>query len=205
MLRRALLSLPFALAWGLISGQFNPGGLLFGFGVSFVVLTGLGVQVRPVKIGQIPGQVAAFVIYVLLTLRDIFLSSIDVARRILSPSLRMEPGIIPVPTQDPLRREWIAALSAHNITVTPGQLVVDFDDSEVMYVHCLDVTDSARTVTGAQALRLKLLTEMIGESEDERMAEYWRTNGARGDDRAAFPLHLPGVGGAESGRSLAGD
>ena len=63
---------------------------------------------------------------------------------------------------------WLAsaagasAFSAHGITITPGELVIDFDGSRAMYVHCLDVEASAASAPGAQAKRLKLLRRIAG-------------------------------------------
>jgi multicomponent Na+:H+ antiporter subunit E len=66
-----------------------------------------------------------------------------------------------VPTQDETHSASIAALSAHAITITPGELVVDFDGAKVMYVHCLDTEATSKTADPAQAARLKLLRRVL--------------------------------------------
>jgi multicomponent Na+:H+ antiporter subunit E len=93
---------------------------------------------------------------------DIWLSSVDVARRVLNPDMPLNPGILRVDTQDEDESDITAAFSAHGITITPGELVVDFDGSLTMYVHCLDMEESAKHAVAAQARRLKLLRRIIG-------------------------------------------
>src|SRR5690606_30403999 len=56
----------------------------------------------------------------------------------------------------------IAGASAHSITVTPGQLVVDFDGTKTMYVHCLNVEEAAETLDRDQTRRLKALKRIRG-------------------------------------------
>ena len=58
----------------------------------------------------------------------------------------------------------IAAFSAHGITITPGELVVDFDGARTMFVHCLDVEASAQSAPAAQAKRLQLLRRILGSA-----------------------------------------
>jgi multicomponent Na+:H+ antiporter subunit E len=52
-------------------------------------------------------------------------------------------------------------LSAHAITLTPGELVLGIDDQGVLYVHCLDVTQSAAYAAEAQQLRQELLSKIF--------------------------------------------
>lgn len=56
----------------------------------------------------------------------------------------------------------MAALSAHGITVAPGELVVDFEDSHIMLVHCLDAEEAAKSIFEAQARRLRLFERILG-------------------------------------------
>jgi multicomponent Na+:H+ antiporter subunit E len=153
------------VAWMVLTSTFTLEGFIVGLVVGFAVLlliSGGGETAQPLNPRKIPGQLWALGVYSLILTRDIWLSGVDVAKKALSPRLALRSGIIAVPTQDATKDASIAALSAHAITITPGELVVDFDGAETMYVHCLDCETSARTAPGAQARRLALLKRILG-------------------------------------------
>ena len=156
-MRYVVLAIPFGMVWMLLTSRFTPDAFLLGFALSWGLLFALGG--KGTRGHNLPARVFALTVYTLTLFRDIWLSAIDVARRILSPTLGLKPGIIAVETQD--TRADIAALSAHSITITPGELVLEFDDNRVMYVHCLDVEASQRVAVAAQTRRLGLLRRIL--------------------------------------------
>jgi multicomponent Na+:H+ antiporter subunit E len=159
----ALLS---AGVWMTVTAQVNLGGFVIGYAVSLAVILILRPDGRQVRLARLPQQLWAALLYVLSLFRDITLSSVDVARRALSPNMRLKPGIIAVPVGDPQGREIVAALAAHNITITPGELVVDFDaDNRTMYVHCLDVEQSAAGAAAAEQRRVTRLRDLLGDDQ----------------------------------------
>ena len=75
-------------------------------------------------------------------LYDLIVSGIQVARIVLDPKLPIQQGIIAIPTN--CESETAQALSAHAITLTPGELVVEMGEEGVMYTHVLDAGSCAR-------------------------------------------------------------
>lgn len=77
-------------------------------------------------------------VYPMVFLKALLLSNLDVARRVLTPSLPIHPGIVRVKTQlkSPLGR----LVLANAITLTPGTLTVESHD-EWLYIHWVDVKD----------------------------------------------------------------
>ncbi len=163
MIATALLAVPFAVVWMILTASVSVGSFLVGFLLGFAVLFGLKLNTIQINGRRIPNQLVAFVVYTVTLMRDIWNCSVDVAKRVLNPKMPMNPGIIAVPTQDPDESDVTAAFSAHGITITPGELVVDFDGRHTMYVHCLDVDASSQNAEGAQSKRLMLLRRMIGK------------------------------------------
>ncbi|MFN2144953.1 MAG: Na+/H+ antiporter subunit E [Anaerolineales bacterium] len=106
-----------------------------------------------------PAFLWAMVRYVFVVIWDILKGGIATARLVLSPKMPLKTGIIAIPSGS--KTELGTALSAHAITLSPGELVVDKDDEGVMYTHCLDVDKSERYVAEAQALRKNLLQDMF--------------------------------------------
>jgi multicomponent Na+:H+ antiporter subunit E len=175
MQQRVLWSVPLALAWMPLTANVSPEsflvGLILGFAVQTVLFSGEEAA------GSRPAldRLSASLVYFLILCRDIFLSSMDVARRVTRADMGLNPGILAVPTQyespaldatffNPQRdltAESIAAISAHGITITPGELVVDFEGNCLMYVHCLDVVASSQVVEANQSKRLALLRRIL--------------------------------------------
>ncbi|MDI9637068.1 Na+/H+ antiporter subunit E [Geitlerinema splendidum] len=105
-------------------------------------------------------------VYIVQLFVDILISSVDVARKVLDPRLPINPGTVVVPTQDPKDSAMIAALSAHAITVTPGEMVEGFiegDGETRMIIHTLDIDETQRSAAEKQAKRLELLRRIVGE------------------------------------------
>jgi multicomponent Na+:H+ antiporter subunit E len=92
-------------------------------------------------------------------LKDLLVSGLQVAHIVLSPSLPIKPGIIAIPAGTD--SELATALSAHSISVTPGEVVVEISDDGVMYTHVLDVTQSNEARLSAQERRRDLFSRML--------------------------------------------
>ncbi len=60
----------------------------------------------------------------------------------------------------------MSAVSAHGITITPGELVVDFeeksDEGVLMIVHSLNKSESGKRLDHDQAVRLKRIKGILG-------------------------------------------
>ena len=105
------------------------------------------------------GALLAVIQYVGVLGYDLVKSGLQVARIVLNPALPIRPGIVAVPTD--CRSDLGRALSAHAVTLTPGQLVVGIDEDGVMYTHCLDVTDVMKDMSRAQKVRERLLLRIF--------------------------------------------
>ncbi len=161
IMRAMLLAVVPAAAWMVLTQQVNIEGFMVGYVIGIVLATFFlrrsGSSFDPLRL---PFQFVAAVIYLLILIWDIFISGIDVFQRVIG--IRpINPGIVRVEVGDP--RSVVAGLSAHGITITPGQMVVDFDEqNHLMYVHCLDIDDADNLLRTQQERRLKLLKRIIG-------------------------------------------
>ncbi|PLW92694.1 MAG: Na+/H+ antiporter subunit D [Marinilabiliales bacterium] len=86
-----------------------------------------------------PKSFAYAIAYVFVFLWDLLKSNIDVAGRVLSPSLPINPGIVEVKTK--LNSNIGKMLLANSITLTPGTLTVDIREDR-MYIHWIDVSST---------------------------------------------------------------
>lgn len=160
-LQYAFFSALMGILWIAMTNQPNLAGFGLGFLVGFALLVALrGKQGVDVDLYKVPRQFLWTLAYVLVLSRDILISGWDVTLRIVG--IRpINSGIIKVPVGD--TRPSVGALTAHGITITPGQLVVDFDHDENVYVHCLDVEASLASIGGDQEKRLKFYRGMLGD------------------------------------------
>lgn len=171
MLQVIVLALPFSLAWMVLSNEITTPSFIVGYILGFAILFILyGRDGRSPKMNvmRIPVQIFWLIYYIGLLAVDILVSGIDVAKRVLylGKDLPINPDIVPVFTQDDTRDPIISAMSAHSITITPGELVVDYDENDprgvVMYVHALDIEECRDQLAKDQARRLKLFKRILG-------------------------------------------
>jgi multicomponent Na+:H+ antiporter subunit E len=84
-----------------------------------------------------PVRLVKFIfVYMFVFIWQLLLANIDVARRVLSPTIPLNPGIVKVKTK--LKGDFGKLTLANSITLTPGTLSIDFDGDE-LFVHTVDV------------------------------------------------------------------
>ena len=107
---------------------------------------------------RVPAALLALAIYIPRLILDIIKCGLTVAGYILDPKLPIRPGIVAVPSHS---NETVTALSAHGITITPGEQVIEIGDDGTMFTHCLDAVASGDGAASAQAARKALLDKVF--------------------------------------------
>ena len=153
------LLLPMAGAYVLITANLEPANLLFALGVGVGVLLLWRPRLSPRDWRNAPLSLWALVKYVVLLAIDVIRSGLVVARIVMSRDMPMQPGIIAIPSQ--CQSEFGTSLSAHAITITPGEMVMEIGPDGVMYTHCLDATNSEAKAADAQRLRIEMLEKIF--------------------------------------------
>jgi multicomponent Na+:H+ antiporter subunit E len=151
MRRWPAIGVGLAVLWLFVRGVEPPATAVLG---EFVIGLGIGLPVafvfRRFYLPQFdPGArargVPYIVVYLLAFLWELLTANFDVAYRVLSPSMPIDPDVIVVP----LRVESDLAITtiANSITLTPGTLTMDYDDDRnALYVHAIDGRDPASVV-----------------------------------------------------------
>jgi multicomponent Na+:H+ antiporter subunit E len=131
--------------------------------LGLLIASGLTLLVQPrrrrIDLRRIPRAMLALVQYIVIVVYDVIKSGLAMARVILDPALPIKPGIIAIPSG--CSSELATALSAHSISLAPGEMVVEISDDGVMYTHTLDITHAADYVADAQRLRRELLRDIF--------------------------------------------
>lgn len=126
-----------ALAWAALSGEFSLGTLITGQVFGYVILLAL------VKGGVLPSSPYVGKVHLAAGLAAFFLwelvyANLRLAIDVLTPRLRIRPGVVAVPL-DATREPEILLLAAL-INLTPGSVALDVSpDRKVMYVHIMYV------------------------------------------------------------------
>lgn len=121
-----------------IAGEFLL-GITVGLPIAFVFrrLYAEGIHLRG-GLRSIP-YVALFL---LSFVREVTVANIDVAYRVLAPSMPIDPEVIIIPLR--VETDLGVTTIANSITITPGTLTLDHDpDKNALYVHVIDGRDLA--------------------------------------------------------------
>ncbi|MEL6576106.1 MAG: Na+/H+ antiporter subunit E [Pseudomonadota bacterium] len=127
------INLLLAFAWGALAADYSITSLAIGFVLGFAALW--------VVRGLFPDEgyflrVPRLVRLALIFLRELVLSSLRVARDVLSLRPNARPGIVAVPLRARTETEVLVVSSL--VTLTPGTLSLDLSpDGETLYVHAM--------------------------------------------------------------------
>lgn len=124
------------LLWMLLAGSLHPQELLAG-GVVAAIVTILSGQRLMAYSGLkfTPMAPVHLIRYLLHFAGALLVANLDMARRVLSPSLPIRPAVVEVETG--LKSPLAQLLLANSITLTPGTLSVDVEEG-IMIVHWID-------------------------------------------------------------------
>ncbi len=109
-------------------------GLGLGLPVAYVVrsfyrpVTGLDASLRPVPYA---------VLYAATFVWELVTANVDVAWRVVAPSMPIDPEVVEVPLR--VESDLAVTTLANSITLTPGTLTMDYDpQANALYVHSID-------------------------------------------------------------------
>lgn len=142
---------PITLLYMMLTG--NPEPLNWGLGL--LIAIGVVAVIRPnptpVHWSKLPHALSASALFVVHLMRDLIVSGVEVARLVMQPTPNIQQGIIAIP--DATEKDWVTAVSAEAITLTPGEMVVEIGDDGTLYTHTLNVDKSLATSLDAQVQR----------------------------------------------------
>lgn len=139
MMNLFVLNIALAISWAALMGSFT----LTSLGVGFVIGSVFIYLTRSLY----PGSARYFsrsikwTKLILLFLYELIVSSVQVAREVLTTQNKSRPGIISVPLT--VRREMDIFLLTNMISLTPGTLSLDVtEDCTTLYIHAMFADDA---------------------------------------------------------------
>jgi multicomponent Na+:H+ antiporter subunit E len=137
-----ILNILIAIIWMFLLETFTFGYFFLGFTMGAILLFTFR--------RFIPGtfyfkKVRAIIMLILLFIKELILSNLEIVKVVYRPKLDIRPGIIALPTE--LRSNWEITLLANLITLTPGTLSMTVsNDNQTIYIHAMDIRDRDETI-----------------------------------------------------------
>ena len=107
--------------------------------ITSLLIVLLTLKMEPV-LGDIklnPKSIIYSIIYLFVFMRELVISNIDVAKRVIDPKLPIKPGIVKVKTK--LKSKIGKTILANSITITPGTMTTEIN-GEYLYIHWIETT-----------------------------------------------------------------
>jgi multicomponent Na+:H+ antiporter subunit E len=141
-----VLFIALAALWLLWSGLYLPLMLVLGL-ISCVIVVWLTRRFETVDHESVPLHLGTKALsYWAWLIKEIVVSSIQVTRIVLSPTLRINPTIVKV--QSKSKGVVRDVIFGNSITLTPGTLTTDIDEDGLVTVHALTAEGAEGVLNG---------------------------------------------------------
>jgi multicomponent Na+:H+ antiporter subunit E len=148
------------LFWLLLTASFDPQELIAGLLVSGVVALVTASRLEVLSgIRWSSAALPAVVRFLGVFTVALFKANLDMARRVLSPSLPIQPALVEVKTG--LRSDLGKLLLANSITLTPGTLAIDIVDDRLL-VHWIDSSPGSDLESATREIVSRFETHLRG-------------------------------------------
>jgi len=148
------------IGWFLLTWSLELKSVLIGVGLSAMLsLLFCGQCTIFSELKLTPKSLIYTFIYLFVFMVELVKANIDVTRRILSPNMPINPGIVKVDTR--LKSKMARLILANSITLTPGTFTLEVHD-DAFYIHWIDVKHAEEAQATEDLVRKfeKLLEEI---------------------------------------------
>ncbi len=150
------------IAWLLLNWTLDPLIVAIGIGLSLlisVLFCSKCTVFEGIKLG--PKAFAYTFVYILVFIRELIKANMDVTKRVLTPGLNIEPGIVKIKTN--LKSKMARLILANSITLTPGTFTIHVE-GEYFYIHwisteAVDIEEATQKIANTFENILKELYE----------------------------------------------
>jgi len=134
--------------WLLLSGKFDMFHIFAGIICSLLValFSKKLVLANPTDRGGVGIEIYRFARYTLWLIYQIFVSGIDVTKRVFKLRMPINPGIIKCRPR--LQSDVALTILANSITLTPGTMTMDISNGDI-FIHCLAIEDEQKLMESA--------------------------------------------------------
>jgi multicomponent Na+:H+ antiporter subunit E len=138
LLRYVMAYISLGAIWLLLAGKVDANELIAGMFVTLIIVVLTSSHLKFFDdLKFTPVMPLHLIRFVLVFLRALIEANVDMARRVLSPSLPIYPAVVEVHTE--LKSPLGKLLLANSITLTPGTLTIDVV-GDTLLVHWIDAS-----------------------------------------------------------------
>lgn len=142
-----------------LSANWQVTNIILGFFLAAGILVLLRPPKRPVKWRRLPADLMRVAVFIVVLLYRMFKSGIEMALIILHPKLPIKNGIVGIRAAS--KSELGRALSAHAISLPPGELFIEMDEDGTMYIHSLNVDQTVRQARASREWQGNILQKIF--------------------------------------------
>jgi multicomponent Na+:H+ antiporter subunit E len=151
---------PITLLYLALTANLEPLNWVLGIVLAVGITALIRPNPTPIIWRSLPLALLAAVRFGLVLFWELLVTGFQVARLVVSPKIDVQQGIVAIPSSSQSAATTVA--SAHAITLTPGEMVIEIDEKGVMYTHTLDAAHSAENGPASQARRAAMLDKAVG-------------------------------------------
>ena len=142
-----------------LSFNLQVSNIVLGLVIAAGILRLLGVRRRPVNWTSLPLAFTALLTFIGMLGFNVIRSGIQMVMIILHPKLPIKSGIVAIPAG--CENEFGLAVSAHAISLPPGELFVELGEDGTLYIHSLDTETTEKQAGAAQKIQGDLLHRIL--------------------------------------------
>ncbi|GGF07371.1 Na(+)/H(+) antiporter subunit E [Halobacillus andaensis] len=151
-----LLNIIIAVMWMFLSETYNFTSFLVGYIIGILMLF---VLQRFIPDTFYIKRVFSVIKLIMLFVRELLLSNIDIVKLAYKPKLDIQPGIFALPID--LKSNWEITLLANLISLTPGTLSLEVsEDYSKIYIHAMDIPDVEQSIKDIKETFEKAIMEV---------------------------------------------
>ncbi len=151
-----ILNLVIAIMWMFLAETYSVVSFLKGFIIGAFLLFMLR---RFIPDAFYLTRVWKIIKLVLLFIKELLISNIDIVRWVYKPHKDYKPGIFALPTD--LKSNWEITMLTSLISLTPGTLSVSVsDNNDTIYIHAMDIDTTEQAIEAIKATFEKAIMEV---------------------------------------------
>ncbi|RYG74766.1 Na+/H+ antiporter subunit E [Lentibacillus lipolyticus] len=151
-----VINLIVAIMWMFLSESYTPASFTAGYILGILLLLLLN---RFIPDRFYLRRVWSISKLVLLFIKELISSNIDIVKLVYKRDPAFEPGIFAMPTE--LKSDWEITLLANLISLTPGTLSVAVShDNAYIYIHAMDIDDIDEAIHSIKNTFEKAISEV---------------------------------------------
>jgi multicomponent Na+:H+ antiporter subunit E len=148
------------LLWMMLTASLDPAEMITGLVVAAVVTLASRPHLALFSgLRLSPSAILPFLTYLVVFIAALIRANLDMARRVLSPSLPIRPGVVEVKTE--LKSSLGRLILANSITLTPGTLTVDLQGDSIL-IHWVDIPPGSDIESATRHVTSKFEQHLAG-------------------------------------------